>query len=420
MELAALDALLTRLTEAERAVSANLLELEEQPTYKLLGAATLRGVSAHRVGPALTALGELWQQFSLLRDLLLRARDLRGDDKGLPTFRRNELEQLLTGPSITLSVDQVPLSQRDLLGAAQTTNLITPQGLLDAMTRAFDAARDAVFAVEAVWRDTLPRIDQASQRATTMVATVTKLGLAPAEVGPLAGLQARISTLQQAITDDPLGAHAGFDADVAPLLAAAEAAVADLSRQHATLPADFDRAATDTAELADLIAAGHAALAEAQAKIAQPQGLLQPLGTELVEAERDGLRPWLARLSEIRASGDWRVARRGLDQFLRTSAARLDAARRVHDANRAPIARRNELRGLLDAYRVKASAKGQSEDATQAARYRAAREALYTAPCDVDRAAELVAAYGRATTTPSGSGGARQEFEPGPTAGGRG
>lgn len=395
MNIAQLDALLERLGQAERAVSGNLVELEEQPTYKLLQPATLVGVSAHRVVPALAALAELWRQFGLLRDLLERARALRGNDRDLSGAKRRELQTLLTGPSITLAVNQVPLAQRDLLGEAQTDHTITPAALLDAMTRAFDAARDAVFAVDAVWRDTVPRLDLAGRRASELERQVAAIGLAPADVAEVGALRACADRLTAAIGDDPLGVQADVDAQLGGSLAAAEAAVADLVRQHGTLSADFARASAETEEVARLVAAGAAALAETTAKITAPTGLLQPLGPDVIEAERDGLRPWLARLVAISGQGDWRVARKGLDQFLQISGARLAAARRIVAANRAPLQRRNELRGLLDAYQAKAAAKGLAEDDEQAARYRAAYDALHVAPCELSAAEALVAAYGR-------------------------
>ena len=58
-----------------------------------------------------------------------------------------------------------------------------------------------------------------------------------------------------------------------------------------------------------------------------------------------------------------------------------------------PLQEREDLRGLLGAYRKRASSKGLAEDAALDDRYRAAHEMLWSAPCDLRAARTLVAAY---------------------------
>jgi hypothetical protein len=59
----------------------------------------------------------------------------------------------------------------------------------------------------------------------------------------------------------------------------------------------------------------------------------------------------------------------------------------------APLARRRELRGRLDAYRAKAIATGRAEDLSLDVLYQSAVSVLYQAPCDLDAAERSVAAY---------------------------
>ena len=68
-------------------------------------------------------------------------------------------------------------------------------------------------------------------------------------------------------------------------------------------------------------------------------------------------------------------------------------------ANRGPLDRRSELRGLLAAYAAKAAATGQAEERALSDLHDAAHEALHVAPCDLDAAAALVARYGDAVRT---------------------
>jgi hypothetical protein len=60
------------------------------------------------------------------------------------------------------------------------------------------------------------------------------------------------------------------------------------------------------------------------------------------------------------------------------------------------LSRRDELRGLLDAYKAKAARLGAVEDLDLAVRYDQARELLWTAPCDLDAAADAVSRFQQA------------------------
>ncbi len=113
----------------------------------------LTGVTLSRVSPALLVMNELFQHFDLLTSTVNKAMQLRAL---IPRFlgsqaKIQEIQDLLTKPSIHLSVTQIPLAQRGLLSAAQTTNAIAPQELLELMITAFDTAKKVVLAVDEVW-----------------------------------------------------------------------------------------------------------------------------------------------------------------------------------------------------------------------------------------------------------------------------
>ena len=63
-----------------------------------------------------------------------------------------------------------------------------------------------------------------------------------------------------------------------------------------------------------------------------------------------------------RRAGRWKAAAGELDRWRRDADRWLADARRVAAANGAPVARRNELRGLLQAFRAKSLAMGRAED----------------------------------------------------------
>jgi hypothetical protein len=69
------------------------------------------------------------------------------------------------------------------------------------------------------------------------------------------------------------------------------------------------------------------------------------------------------------------------------------ALREAEEAYAAPLRTRNDLRGLLGAYRTRAARSGRAEDPEITEAYRAARTILWSAPCDLVQAERLVAAY---------------------------
>lgn len=92
----------------------------------------------------------------------------------------------------------------------------------------------------------------------------------------------------------------------------------------------------------------------------------------------------------------WPAARDRLQPYL-TRVDRLGAALdEVERQFRAALDRRNDLRGLLQAYRDKAGERRFAEDPRVELRYQAARDVLWSAPCDLGVAAPLVTAYSEA------------------------
>jgi hypothetical protein len=107
-------------------------------------------------------------------------------------------------------------------------------------------------------------------------------------------------------------------------------------------------------------------------------------------------------------AASWAAAREQLDQY----ATRLDRCGRALDqAQRAygtPLAARDDLRGLLGAYRTRAARTGHAEDAQLSVAYEAARDLLWSAPCDIALARQRVEEYQHAVRVAVGA-------EPGPT-----
>ena len=249
------------------------------------------------------------------------------------------------------------------------------------------------------WRNAVPRLDALRARLAAAAATADTLGM-PGDPELAAARTVVDDTTAQAAAD-PLGAEID-DAD--RLVERVEQRLSELARTRAGIGGDLDAAGKHLEEIAGLIAAGAGARAASEDRIVDPGGLVPPIDpTELDSGDR-ALRPWLARIRSQAGAGAWPAAAKGLEQWRGEAEALHARATAVAAANRAPLERRNDLRGLLDAYRAKAAAQGLAEDPSLTQRYRSAREALYAYRCDVRRAETLVRDYGRAIDQPPSGG----------------
>lgn len=171
-------------------------------------------------------------------------------------------------------------------------------------------------------------------------------------------------------------------------LADVAAQAAALRQRLQAMAAERDRAASQLAlgehRLTTLTATEQrirALAARCQDKIADPPRLAIPsverLGTAPV---MNGGVPWTAQRSTVSTY---------LERLDRLDQAFAEAERRFQ----APLTRRDEMRGLLQAFRDKAAANGGAEDETVAPLYKAAADILWSAPCDLERAQAAVQRY---------------------------
>jgi hypothetical protein len=104
----------------------------------------------------------------------------------------------------------------------------------------------------------------------------------------------------------------------------------------------------------------------------------------------------MADLGTLLAGGRWTRLASELDLLERELATATAGFREAERAVVAAMAKRDELRGLLGAYKAKAARLGGAEDSGLAQRYDLARDLLWTAPCDLAAAEAAVTAYQQA------------------------
>lgn len=133
-------------------------------------------------------------------------------------------------------------------------------------------------------------------------------------------------------------------------------------------------------ELAAKIAATAALAARCREKIAHPPNLAVPTLAGLGEPPTGEKKNWETTRVELASYAE---------KFGRIAAA----VNVAHDRYQAPLSERDDLRGLLGAYRHRAGDNALGEDAALQNRFQAAHDVLYSAPCDLVAARRLVREY---------------------------
>jgi hypothetical protein len=391
MTLQRIDAELEAWDGRLAAIADNLLWLQSDSTYlSLKGAgsqAQAAGKTAQCAEQALGAVPSIFDRFNLLHSTINRAKKLR---EALPAIfgseqKAAEIERLLYGRSIQLPA-AVGSGQRSLLSGARGSDCVAPAELLDAMVKAFAAARDAVLAVEHAWRDLAEGIDQAEtvvQRCRQQAAE-PDCQLSPEIRSALGAIEGKLRAIRACVASDPLGALDTLKQDVEPALAhfarTAEAA-AKIKDELLQAHAQFD-------ELTALHRESLAMVAEAQGSIADPE-LAPPVAEERLERLRD----WLDQLDHRQREGGPAALESGMKHWRGRADECVAEERRAIAANRGQLDLRRELRGRLDALKAKARARGVVEHAEIAQLAEQARQLLAVRPTDLKKAAETVAAY---------------------------
>jgi len=384
-------------TVAERdAIQANLLDLDGGFTRRLLDGATLTGQTRERWDAVSATLAGLWETYLAYSAVVDRVSELgtgahRPAKKDLP-----ELDSLLTGASVQMARGTVPLARRNLSDTG--VHAVTLASAVAAMRRSFSEVAEVISAVEMVWTQMGERLDAT---AAVLAADLPRAaGLGEELEAALHDAQAGLQAARAAVNADPLRLYSGGRVDTSAADVLREQA-AGLTARIAELDRVRSQARRRIDGLTAAVAAARAARADAVTawrRAAERIAALPPLPPDIAEPPVDSL-------AALAAAGRWLALAAELDRCDVTLAS---AVRQTEDCARsaaAGLANRDELRGLLGAYKAKAARLGLAEDADLMVSYDQARDLLWTAPCDLTAAAAAVAGYQRAihvTTTREG------------------
>jgi len=374
------------------AIQANLLELDGSFVRRMLDGAALTGRTRERWTAAAAALTGLWETYLAYSAVVDRVAALAAARR--PSKNElAELARLLSGGCVELTAAPAPLARRDVAGSRRPP--VTLATAVAAMRRSFAAVTEVTAAVEAVWTAVGPPLDAAAAELAASRPLAAGLG---AEIeAAYRDAESALDAQRAGSSADPLAlwADGRVDTSAADRL---QAQVAELARRIAEL----DRLRAQARGRIDALrAATEAARADRQQAIAAWQRAADRVAS--LPSPPPGIgEPPLASLGALAAGGQWSRLQAELDRCeaeLAASAAETSQAGRLAAA---AVARRDELRGLLGAYKAKAARLGAAEDDALAARHDQAYDLLWTAPCDLDAAESAVSDYQRAILATEG------------------
>ena len=368
-----IDLELSRLDESAVRIGAGLVDLELDPYRRLIEDSSLVGESARVWAESRRSIAQLWQRHDLLHTHLDRVRTMRGKRQKPSADRAEEIAELLIGRSL-----------EDTSGSSVVR--CTPAELLAVMTTGYEEVTAIVKRFTRVL-ETLPaKLEAAETLAAETVDLARKLGEAETPEVALARHQA--SSLRHTLTVDPLSVDSeacdGLESALRTVLS--ELLELDAFRREIDVRLAAALALRDRFEQAQTECA--AARRLTLSRIVAPDVFAPP-------HEDLSLASQLEQVQELVHAGAWRPAHDALRDWEHRASNLLAQATDATARNRAPIERRNQLRGRLEAFRAKADQLGLSEDPLLSPLCGRAHEALFTAPTDLDRAEELLTRYQR-------------------------
>jgi hypothetical protein len=382
-------------TAERESIQTNLLDLDGSFGKRMLAGAALTGESKRRWDVAAADLATLWEIFNAYVAVVDKAAELAAAPRRPSDRDLAQVTTMLNGPSVELT-RQTPLGRRDLTETGRSE--LTLAAAVREMKRLFAGVADVVAAAEGVWNQTADGLNEID---TLLAAAKQQAG--DTDDGELGAAEADLDQLRGVLNSDPLALWHGDGVDTTRLdrLRAQVAAIAARA-------ADIARLRTDAQQRISVAAAAVAAAASAREDAAAAQeratAKIADTGLPPLTADTAGLEARLATVDRLRAAGRWARLAAELDTIEAEAAAATQRYRNCERSAAALLGRRDEMRGLLDAYQVKAARLGGAEDTTLNQLYEQARDLLWTAPCDLTAADAAVMRYQQAIRGLSGQG----------------
>jgi hypothetical protein len=377
------------------AVQANLLELDGSFAKQVLEGAVLTGQTRDRWAAASAAFATLWETFLAYSAVVDRVAALGSGSKHPARKDLPELTRLLTEGCIQLPGPPVPLAHRDL--AASGRPPVTLAAAVGSMRRAFTQVAEVTAAVEAVWAAVAVPLEA----ATTELGRVRPLvdGLGTDLETEFREAEKSVAAQRAAANADPLALwrpSAGGAAGDGSVDTSAASQVRDLVAALAPRVTEAGLLRQQARRRIDELAAAAAAAGAARQDAIAARWDAATRITALPPPPPEMTAPPLASLGALADTGQWSRLAAELSRCEAELAAAAAQTADVRQTAADAMGKRDELRGLLRAYKAKAARLGAAEDPGLAASYDQAQGMLWTAPCDLAAAEAAVVAYQRA------------------------
>ncbi|TMR00508.1 hypothetical protein ETD83_16700 [Actinomadura soli] len=385
------DRALARLRDERERISAALLELEAYQGYQLLEGAALDGETRRVQAEVRAGLASLWALFDVYGRVLGAAEELRARHARPGQTQLKELTWLLAGPSVELPAEEVPLERRTLLSAPSGEKL-TLRAAVERMTPLYEEAARAVAALDAVWSALLSRLAEVEAERRAAEELLESLGGAEPD---LDRLRADLTAVAAVVRSDPMALARDGRADTGRLdairagLAGVRRGLEEAERLRDGFAGRLRAVAAVLDQLRGTEAEARRVRDEVLAKIVKPA---LPDLPELSPALADRL----AAVARPAPGAGWSDLAERVAGLERAANDALDRAREAAGVIRGLLDRREELRGRLEGYRVKAARLGHAEDTELIQIYEQARELLWTSPCDLRKATVTLSGYQQA------------------------
>jgi hypothetical protein len=388
------DRAIAEIEAARGIIARTLLTVDDHPANRFLREYPVRGRTLEVWDELQPKIQVLWAHYSLLNNTLQEIQRIR-ERRDRPGHQKQaELTRLLRDDAIELCADGMPVESVTDVPAER----LSLAGLVERLEKASD---DMVVA--------LTRFDEANRgvtsRLSALAAALSQVRAQAATLGVrqdagLGHLVSAFAEVGRSAVDDPLGvADSSSTADgtragaVDAGLREIEAEVQAVGRQLSEVAAVRQAFSQRLAALQRLVSA----VASAEEKVGRTYA------TVTAKIAMPGLTPHIERLPELRAglaglerygrAHRWQLIAEELPVLERIAGEALTGASDRAEEAGTLLARREELRGRLDSYRVKADRLGLGEHSELTRLYRDARDLLWSAPCDLRAATSTVHQY---------------------------
>ncbi|MDL5158921.1 hypothetical protein [Actinomycetospora termitidis] len=375
----AADAALAAADSDHEELADLLMTLEDHRGAALLRARTTIGITARRWDEARAVWADAFADLEAHRLTCEAARERMPARGRLSRSAREELMTLLAAPDGTLTLAGDPVGRTELV--ARVRAAVRDVGtLLDDVVATLGVIEPLVAVCEA----------DARAAETAFAAFDGSLSTDPSR-----GLRQRAAALRRVVDEDPLSTLVDGEPDRTPHEALrAEAAratrwlaeLADVRRRAGRRLGDVERLLDD---VADIRRRSTLVSAEVALKIVDQGDGGTPPGSD---SSRD-LGAAIERARRLVAASAWEELATVLPALEAEARRAGTAAREALVACRHPLRVRDELRGRLEAYRIKALDLGLAEDVALARLHRHAHDLLWHWPCDLREARRAGQAY---------------------------